>query len=77
MLLPVVKSKFKEVKGGERMEKDIESVERILVCLSSSPSNQKVIDAAAKMAEAFHAALTAIYVKPSNYDSPSKQHKVR
>lgn len=29
--------------------------ERILVCLSSSPYNQKVIDAAAGMAEAFHA----------------------
>ena len=57
------------------MEKDIESVERILVCLSSSPSNQKVIDAAAKMAEAFHAALTAIYVKPSNYDSLPESDK--
>ena len=77
MLLPVVKSKLKEVKGGERMEKDIESVERILVCLSSSPSNQKVIDAAAKMAEAFHAALTAIYVKPSNYDSLPESDKLR
>lgn len=77
MLLLVVKSKFKEVKGGERMEKDIESVERILVCLSSSPSNQKVIDAAAKMAEAFHAALTAIYVKPSNYDSLPESDKLR
>ena len=51
------------------MEKVFESSERILVCLSSSPSNRKVIDAAAKMAEAFHAALTAIYVKPANYDS--------
>ncbi len=42
--------------------------EKILVCLSSSPSNQKVIDAAARMAEAFNAMLTAIYVRPSGYD---------
>ena len=45
------------------MEKALGKSERILVCLSSSPSNQKVIDAAARMAEAFHATLTAIYVK--------------
>ncbi|MBO5999195.1 MAG: sensor histidine kinase KdpD [Lachnospiraceae bacterium] len=51
------------------MENALENGERILVCLSSSPSNQKVIDAAAKMAEAFHAALSAIYVKSANYDS--------
>ncbi len=50
---------------------------RILVCLSSSPSNQKVIDAAAKMAEAFHATLTAIYVKPADYDSSSERDKGR
>ena len=45
-------------------EKSAESCERILVCISASPSNPKVIDAAAKLAEAFHAPLTAIYVRP-------------
>ena len=59
------------------MEKDIESGERILVCLSSSPSNQKVINAAAKMSEAFRATLTAIYVKPFNYDSLPESDKLR
>ncbi len=59
------------------MEKTMESSERILVCLSSSPSNQKVIDAAAKMAEAFHAALSAIYVKPANYESLPESDKLR
>ncbi len=44
--------------------KTVESHERILVCISASPSNPKVIDAAAKLAEAFHAPLTALYVKP-------------
>ena len=51
------------------MDKILENSERILVCLSSSPSNQKVIAAAAKMAVAFHAILTAIYVKPPDYES--------
>ena len=59
------------------MEKVLESSERILACLSSSPSNQKVIDAAAKMADAFHAALSAIYVKPANYDSLPEADRLR
>ena len=62
---------------GDEMEKIVESGERILVCLSSSPSNKKVIDAAARMAEAFHAALSAIYVKPANYDSLPESDKIR
>ena len=59
------------------MEKISEGSERILVCLSSSPSNQKVIGAAAKMAEAFHATLTAIHVKPVNYDSLPASDRLR
>ncbi len=59
------------------MEKVPESGERILVCLSSSPSNPKVIDAAARMAEAFHAVLTAIYVKSANHDSLFESDKLR
>lgn len=51
--------------------------ERILVCLSSSPSNQRVIAAAVKMAEAFHAILTAIYVKPTNYESLPAADRLR
>ena len=51
--------------------------ERILVCISPSPSNPKVIAAAANMAEAFHAALTAVYVKPTNYDALSEEDKNR
>jgi len=48
--------------------KTTESGERILVCLSASPSNQKVISAAAEMAEAYNAMLTAIYVRPTGFD---------
>ena len=53
------------------MIKNAESGEHILVCLSPSPSNPKVIAAAAKMAEAFRATLTAIYIRPTDYVSLS------
>lgn len=39
--------------------------EHILVCLSSSPSNKKVIRTAARMAEAFHSNFTALFVENS------------
>ena len=53
------------------MRKNAEANEHILVCLSPSPSNPKVITAAARMAEAFQASLTAIYIKPTTYDALS------
>ena len=37
--------------------------ERILVCLSSAPSNPKIIQTAAAMAKAFNATFSALYVK--------------
>ena len=37
--------------------------EHILICLSSSPSNPKVIRTAARMAEAFHSGFTALFVE--------------
>ena len=37
--------------------------ERILVCLSSAPSNARIIETAAKMAKAFGASFTALYVQ--------------
>lgn len=38
--------------------------EHILVCLSPSPSNAKVIRTAARMADAFHGSFTALFVEP-------------
>ena len=37
--------------------------EHILICLSSAPSNAKVIRTAARMAEAFHSGFTALFVE--------------
>ena len=59
------------------MEKDNYSNEHILVCVSPSPSNPKVVAAAARMAVAFRATLTAIYVKPTNYDALTEADRIR
>ena len=39
------------------------AAEHILICLSSAPSNAKVIRTAARMAEAFHSGFTALFVE--------------
>ena len=49
------------VNGGK--EKSAKAGEHILICLSSAPSNAKVIRAAARMAEAFHSGFTALFVQ--------------
>ncbi len=59
------------------MDKASNGGEHILVCVSPAPSNLKVITAAVKMAKAFHAPLTAIYVKPTDYDHLSEEEKER
>ncbi len=48
--------------GNERAAK---AGEHILICLSSAPSNAKVIRTAARMAEAFHSGFTALFVETS------------
>lgn len=51
--------------------------ERILVCLSSSPSNAKVIRTAARMAEAFHGELIALFVETINTEDLSDENVQR
>ena len=59
------------------MDRHAEESEHILVCISPSPSNPKVVAAAARMADAFHATLTAIYIKPTDYDALSEEDRNR
>lgn len=63
--------------GNIDMKNYNEKAEHILVCVSPSPSNSTVIAAAVKMAEAFQATLTALYVKPSTFETLSKEDKDR
>ena len=54
-------------KGGRMslriVEDNKKTDEHILVCLSAAPSNQKIVDTAAKMANALQARFTALYVQ--------------
>lgn len=43
--------------------------EHILACLSSAPSNAKIIRTAATMAQAFHCSFTALFVQTPNYEA--------
>lgn len=46
--------------------------EHILTCISSAPSNAKVIRTAARMAEAFHSDFTALYVEGEQEKEPKE-----
>ena len=43
--------------------------EHILACLSSAPSNAKIIRTAATMARAFHCSFTALFVQTPSYEA--------
>lgn len=52
---------------------DALSSEHILICLSPSPSNEKVIRQAARMASAFHGKFTALYVETPDFAHTSPE----
>ena len=54
-----------------------ETQSHILVCLSSSTSNAKVIHAAARIANAFHGAFSALFVETPGYAQLSDDDKKR
>ena len=51
--------------------------EHILVCLSSAPSNEKIVRTAARMAKAFGGSFTALYVRTSQSDKMTDADKNR
>ena len=56
---------------------DYHTGEHILVCLSSSPSNAKIIRTAAKMASAFKGEFTALFVEPPDFSEMSEENVKR
>lgn len=56
---------------------DYHTDEHILVCLSPSPSNKKIIRTAARMANAFRGAFTAIFVETSDFSYMDEADKKR
>ncbi len=57
--------------------KKADGQEHILVCLSISPSNAKIVRTAAKMAQAFGGSFTALYVQTSDDSKMSDEDKKR
>ena len=51
--------------------------EHILVCLSSSPSNAKIIRTAARMAQAFKGRFTALFVETPDFPAMSEENMQR
>lgn len=56
---------------------DYHTDEHILVCLSSAPSNMKIIRTAARMAKAFHSSFTALYVETPDFSVMDEENKNR
>ncbi len=54
---------------------DYHTGEHVLVCISPSPSNRKVIRTAARLAYAFHAQFTGIYVETSQMQEADEKTK--
>ncbi len=57
--------------------RDYHTDEHILVCLSPAPSNGRIIRTAARIANAFRAAFTALFVETSDFSSLNEKDKKR
>ena len=58
-------------------QKRMDSDEHILACLSSAPSNAKIIRTAARMANAFGSQFTALFVETPDFSVASEENKER
>ena len=61
------------LRGGEEYHTE----EHVLVCLSSSPSNAKIIRTAARMSQAFQGKLTALFVETPDFPAMSQENLQR
>ena len=67
-----------KILSGKLNEKNsFHTDEHILVCLSSSPSNAKIIRTAARMARAFNSQFTALYVETPDFAVATEENKRR
>ena len=64
-------------KSRLRQTEDYHTEEHILICLSSSPSNAKIIRTAARMAQAFQGDFTALFVETPDFPAMSKENLQR
>ncbi len=62
---------------NEQERRITDSGEHILVCLSSAPSNAKIIRTAARMAKAFNSRFTALFVETPDFAAATEENKER
>lgn len=62
--------------GAKNSRNEFSGKDHILVCLSSSASNKKVIRTAARMAEVFHGQFTALFVETPETEPVTKKNKI-
>ena len=62
---------------SKQEQKRMDSNEHILACLSSAPSNAKIIRTAARMANAFGGQFTALFVETPDFSVASQENKER
>lgn len=60
-----------------KSKSDYYTDEHILVCLSSSPTNAKIIRTAARMARAFNGNFTALFVETPSFSTMSEENRKR
>ena len=62
---------------SDKKKNSLPANEHILVCLSSSPSNERVVRTAVRMASVFSSQLTALYVRTPDYDTMDPENRKR
>ncbi|MDO5411098.1 MAG: sensor histidine kinase KdpD [Lachnospiraceae bacterium] len=65
------------ISSQDRSRSNYHTDEHILVCLSSAPSNMKIIRTAARMAQAFRGIFTALFVETPDFQVMSEEDKKR
>ena len=75
-LLPRKHGSVRMIRGGE-IQMNKSKTECVLICLSPSPANSSVINAAVKIAGAFNSELKAFFVETPAYDRISEQDKIQ
>ena len=62
---------------SEKGKYSVQADEHILACLSSAPSNEKIIRTAARMAQAFNGPFTALFVETPDFAVATEENKKR
>ena len=75
--LKMGKANIKDSYARIKNNGDYHTDEHIIVCLSSSPSNPKIIRTAARMSNAFKCALTALFVETPNFSEMNGENQKR